>query len=210
MTSKEALSMLKKAIENVKPYYIRIDAIPNSRIKKVQVERCFAYELYHQWSMHLNAYNETCSNDAHMILNGEINKNLDLNLRVYPDIVLHGGQGDYNNQVLVCEIKRIDRSYPREKTIHKDLMKLAKLLNLKLDQYGYSIDCQYQTAAFVVANINQNDLKNRIKNALNHNANEWTPTPSEASKIYCFSVEVSDIDKGSVKVECFTLNELIG
>ena len=70
-----------------------------------QLERIFAYELYHQWSILQEDYNRRVPEDYKRIINGEIGKQL-LGVNKYPDMVLHKGHGDIHNQEIVIEIKR--------------------------------------------------------------------------------------------------------
>ena len=172
----------------------------------MQVERSFAYELYHQWSLELARYKEMHPNMENLRLNGEVTKNLDFNSRSYPDIVLHGGQASLDNQLLVCEIKRVDGSYPDSSKIFDDLKKLSQFLHLRVSNDGNQIDANYQSAVFIVANIGREDLENKIKDALAKKTAETIDILSDANNIYCISVDVNDQEK--LDVSQFTLYEL--
>lgn len=70
------------------------------------VERVFAYEFYHQWSILLKQHN------IPLTLNAEISKKVRDEMdsknisHLFPDIVLHGGQSNDDTQIIACEIKR--------------------------------------------------------------------------------------------------------
>lgn len=142
--------------------------LPNEFVKQkylVHVERAFAYELYHRWSCLL------WGNNDELMLNGEIGKNLkwfygngydDNGKQKYPDIILHKGQ-TINDQMIVCEIKRIDNV---SNGIVDDLNKLlrftskegnAQSKNTGDDDLFYPYHC----GIYLIANveINNNDGK---------------------------------------------------
>ena len=99
---------LFEALLKVKKRYLTYDVEFSSTsvdIKKEHLERVFAYELYHQWSVILDQ-----QKDNDLILNAEIDKNINetiiemnksdnddssesLRVNVYPDLVLHQSQG---------------------------------------------------------------------------------------------------------------------
>jgi hypothetical protein len=95
------------------------------------VERVFAYELYRQWA------NNIFVKRHRLVVNAEISKQLystPLNKRVklrYPDMILHGGQST-NNNLLICEIKRLENIRLHKKAQIKDLNNLGVFLNSKL------------------------------------------------------------------------------
>ena len=206
MTTHEALSILTLAIKNVNPCYIRIDAIPDCDIKRIQVERSFAYELYHQWSLLLDTFWNLNTHNDKLRLNGEITKDLDLISHSYPDMVLHGGQEYIENQLLVCEIKRVDGSYPDSSKIFDDLKKLSQFLHLRASKGRNQIDANFQSAVFIVANIDRERLEEKIKSALAGNHNEARDILSDAHNINCISVEIDHREK--LEVSLFTLDEL--
>lgn len=125
------------AILNVKEEYMfyNVTKVGRRNRKKIieQIERAFAYELYHQWSL---------LKEKTLILNGEIDKDIEKK-RYYPDMVLHGGQCDYDNNKIVVEIKRgkaIDSS-----KIIKDLEKLSPYLEKKKVKWA-----NYENAVFIL------------------------------------------------------------
>lgn len=92
-----------------------------------QLERVFAYEFYHQWRKILE------KTDLCVFLNGEISKRVKDDLvrkkgtTLFPDIVLHGGQDNDNNQLIVCEIKR--KEGITKDSFKLDLQNLTKYLS---------------------------------------------------------------------------------
>lgn len=91
-----------------------------------QVERVFAYELYHRWSC------KFFGNKGNWVINGEIGKYLEWfyyngydakGKQKYPDLVLHKGQNNSEGHMLVCEIKRKDDVF---QGIAEDLNKLCR------------------------------------------------------------------------------------
>ena len=206
MTTHEALSILTLAIKNVNPCYIRIDAIPDCDIKRIQVERSFAYELYHQWSLLLDTFWNLNPQNDKLRLNGEITKDLDLISHSYPDMVLHSGQESLENQLLVCEIKRVDRAYPDSSKIFDDLKKLSQFLHLRASKGMDQKDANFQSAVFIVANIGKKGLENKIKDALAKKTAETINILSDANNINCISVEINEQEK--LEVSLFTLDEL--
>lgn len=116
------MHVLLRAINNVDKKYLsyadtNANADDRSDVKN-QLERVFAYELYHQWSM---------LKDEGLILNGEIGKIWNDECW-YPDMVLHGGQEDPDNNKIVVEIKRECMVRDNKKAIIDDLKKLSGFL----------------------------------------------------------------------------------
>lgn len=186
MDASMAIGMVTDAIKKVKPCYIKIEACPDCGPNQVQVERSFAYELYHQWSLLL----EQSNNNEKLRLNGEITKRLDVCSKVYPDMVLHGGQDDLKHQILVCEIKRVDGSYPSSKDIINDLYKLSCFLHLSVPNNEGISNANYQHAVFIVANISCDKLKEKLKSALISDCEECKTVMENKGNITCISVEV--------------------
>lgn len=197
-----ALCILKTAIKNVKPCYVKIEVPPKSKIKKEQVERSFAYELYHQWSLHIEKNQEQFSNSRNLRLNGEITKIIHPRSKVFPDIILHGGQENFDNQLMVCEIKRNDKNYLGKKKIQNDLEKLSKFLELRDPDGDDQKDASFKCAAFIVANISKIDLKKKIGKALERESEILR----NRNKIHCFSAEY--VNNKQLKVDHFTLSEV--
>ena len=114
--SKICLDLMEEALYKISPYYVREYEYDHGDGEKDiydQVERCFAYELYHQLRQ-ITEYDSRFNDD--IVINAEIPKQGYPSIeskkktqgRVFPDIVIHGGQEcQYKNkQLLVCEIKR--------------------------------------------------------------------------------------------------------
>lgn len=112
-----------------------------------QIERNFAYELYHQWSL---------SKEKTLILNGEIDKDIKKK-RYYPDMVLHGGQCDYDNNKIVVEIKR-GKAIGTTKII-TDLKKLSPYLEKRNVKWA-----NYENAVFILYNADMSIISNVLKN----------------------------------------------
>lgn len=199
MTSDEAVRMLEKAIGNVNKKYVVIDGIPKTEKKKVQLERCFAYELYHQWSLLIKKFNNKHNPDNPLVLNGEISKKLDDFGTTYPDIVLHGGQNNYANQLLICEIKRLtnNKSYPY-KSILRDLNKLNQYLNHP--------DIHFERGVFIVANCDVDQLQKLINRTRTVYPEAFSDIANNHDKITCIAVSVKD---ETLLTESKILSELI-
>lgn len=121
----EFLDSLFVAIKKVERKYILWDDTflndDNNMIS--HVERVFAYELYHQWSK-LREESEILKN---FIINGKLSKDmyLDKSERIFPDMVLHGGQGNNTENKIVIEIKRSANKHICEYI--KDIANIKKL-----------------------------------------------------------------------------------
>ena len=95
---------LFKSILSVERKYV---LLTDKKTKAIQVhlERVFAYELYRQWSNRIQITN------PNLVINGEPEKSPKLfsklfcKTHMYPDLVMHHGQGDEDFQGVVCEIK---------------------------------------------------------------------------------------------------------
>lgn len=85
------LKSLYKAISSVAKECIISEFTPIDDSNVEMVERSFAYELYHQWSLVLLDYKQKNPEADNLRLNGEIPKHIAVNKLVFPDIVLHGG-----------------------------------------------------------------------------------------------------------------------
>lgn len=138
----EMIAIFLKAISLVSKSYLCYNESQHDKeclIKKHQ-ERVFAYELYHQWSCLLEKQKMF---EKGWVLNAELSKHLDWfynedkeikreceksmeksDLR-FPDLVLHKGQENQEDNFLVCEIKRGERI--NEKNLCNDLYKLTRL-----------------------------------------------------------------------------------
>ena len=128
--------VLLNAISNVdKQYLSYAEYNANAEDRKDQInqlERVFAYELYYQWSL---------LKDDNMVLNGEIGK-LWNDKYWYPDLVLHGGQGDPENNRVVVEIKRECMVKGNYKVILEDFKKLSSFL--KSEEKSSQDDCKFR------------------------------------------------------------------
>jgi len=101
-------SFIKYDIEDV-------DKVGASKVvgTNAHLERVFAYELYRQWMNYLEERGV-----RNLVVNGEIGKYLKDEFARnseqdskkgrdnFPDLVLHKSQGNDDNQIMVCEIKR--------------------------------------------------------------------------------------------------------
>jgi hypothetical protein len=96
------------------------------------LERVFAYELYRQWMNCLE--NNGVKN---LVVNGEVGKYIKSELEAcelndkkgkdnYPDLVLHKSQGSDEQQIMICEIKRLGAN---DSDLLRDLYKLNCYLN---------------------------------------------------------------------------------
>lgn len=112
--------------ENPKSKSATRKSIKRSNDEISHVERVFAYELYRQW-----CDQDIIRNTPDIVINAEIPKQLIDNLYhdkgrlYYPDMVLHSRQNTYNNNYIICEIKRKEYvdSYPEE--LNEDIKKLC-------------------------------------------------------------------------------------
>lgn len=172
MNSKTALSLLQSAIYMVNPDYIYYgESLENS-----QVERCFAYELYHQWRCQLDKYCWSHPNDKKIYLNGEIPKNVGGREKLYPDLVLHSGQSNEENQILACEIKRAANNDAY--VIIKDIYKL--LMYLEFYKNGdENIRVEYEEAVFIMVDCKLTEMKQIINRALNKPIEEFKDDKQE-------------------------------
>ena len=209
----EAIKTLIVAIKNVESHYILVEAIPNTKVKKEQVERSFAYELYHQWSLLIEAYKKRHKGESTLLLNGEVSKHLD-GRNTYPDMVLHGGQNNIENQLIVCEIKRHDKRYPSQKSVYNDIIKLCDYLNLTLPNENSMLSTDFQRAAFVMVNISEENLKDYLRRSLEPYNNREQYIKDNSSKILCISYAPTTGDNEREvlqerEVKCFYLSEII-
>ena len=124
-----------------------------------QLERVFAYELYHQWSIILENYNNGLLNeDDKRIINGEAGKKLD-GCPVFPDMILHKGQGDCHNQEIAIEIKR--KVSLSEENLVNDLEKLSYMHTEGKLKYGAT---PFKYCVFLLTGGTENDLIKKKKN----------------------------------------------
>jgi len=119
----------------------------------IQLERVFAYELYHQWSL---------LKDDNLVLNGEIDK-LWNKETWYPDLVLHGGQDDPNNNRIVVEIKRECMVKGKPDAILNDLEKLSFFLETVEKDNQYKKYRNYEFAVFILLKGELREIAEALK-----------------------------------------------
>lgn len=170
MNGRIAFAMLLCALENVNGDYFNY----GDCLKNKQVERCFAYELYHQWSILLDNYKVNHPNDSKIYLNGEIPKNLQSSTLkdCYPDLVLHSGQDSIDYQFIACEIKRESKN--NSDGIIRDFYKLLKYFNLvKKGENGGK--ASYDISCFIMIGSDLEKMKTTITKALQKISNYKLP-----------------------------------
>ena len=151
------LIVLLHAIQNVDGQYLsyadtnaNADGRPDEII---QIERVFAYELYYQWSL---------LKDKNLILNGEIGK-IYVKDNCYPDLVLHGGQNDPDNNKVVVEIKRECMVKGKPEAILDDLVKLSFFLE-SLDKSHQQMKFRnYEDAVFILLKGKLSEISDALK-----------------------------------------------
>ena len=116
------IDLLIDALKEITSDYV--EYVNFAGVKCKHLERIFAYELYRQWA---NKLEDPINNPEKLILHGEIVKGFENQTRRYPDFVLHGSQGDYEHQEIVCEIKR--NKNLSKKSYIADLNKISEFFN---------------------------------------------------------------------------------
>lgn len=195
MTVDQAIGSLKLAIQKVPPKYIRLYE-PKINVSPDQLERSFAYELYHQWSNILEIYKTVNFKDSNLMINAEISK--DYNKIKYPDLILHDGQGNVDNQLLICEIKR-DKA--KDEHIKNDLEKLNLFLNSNSENFS---SFEFKGAAFIMICCKKDFLKNKLKQIF-PTKKSLLSSIKAVDKIICISVILND---NVVEVQSFNLKDL--
>ena len=151
------LLLLLQAITQIdKRYLSYADTNANADDREdqiIQLERVFAYELYHQWSR---------LKDDHLVLNGEVDK-LWNKETWYPDMVLHGGQDDPDNNKIVVEIKRECMVKGKPETILDDLVKLSSFLKTVEKDNQHKKYRNYEYAVFILLKGELNEIANAVK-----------------------------------------------
>jgi len=153
--SQDILALLQ-AIRNVdKAYlsYANTNANADGREDVInQLERVFAYELYFQWSL---------LKDSNLVLNGEIGKIWN-EKDWYPDMVLHGGQDNSDNNKIVVEIKRECMVKNNKKAIIDDLKKLSGFLisSVKTQDKKFK---NYEDAVFILLKGELTEISDALK-----------------------------------------------
>ena len=153
--SQDLLALLQ-AIRNVdKAYlsYANTNANADDRKDVInQLERVFAYELYFQWSL---------LKDCNFVLNGEIGKIWNEE-DWYPDMVLHGGQDDTDNNKIVVEIKRECMVKNNKKAIIDDLKKLSGFLVSAVNAQDKKFK-NYEDAVFILLKGELTEISDALK-----------------------------------------------
>ncbi len=154
------LENLFKAILNIRDNYYKysLEQIAGNEDYQEQLERVFAYELYHQWSIIQDNYNKVISKEDCRVINGEAGKKLN-GCHIYPDMLLHGGQDDTENQEIAIEIKR--KVGINKDNVIEDLKKLTRLLSAEGLAFGAKA---FKRCVFILTGGNENDIKELLKN----------------------------------------------
>ena len=165
--AKLAYKKLFEAIKSIEKDYLTVDYDESVPDCELQTERSFAYVLCSRWSSLLDQHPEKPISSNTLRLGGELTKHFKYkNGVISPDIVLHGGQKDIQNQLIACEIKR---ELKDKKEVLQDIIKLYHYLNLRRvviidennDECDYK-DAKYQIAVFIALNTSIADLKQYI------------------------------------------------
>lgn len=179
---KTHIELMLSAIANVSKEYLWYKITTNDdEIEKEQLERVFAYEFYYQWRKLLDAFSCT------LFLNGEVSKQVrdeiykkKQNAIKYPDIVLHAGQDNFDEefQIIVCEIKRKEGF--KEETFRKDLSSIMSYL----DKENFN-RAPFQCGVLLIVGdtLDGSEIKDTIKSV----ASENFKTQDCYKKILCVS-----------------------
>jgi len=146
----DALYYFKILLDSLHAVKMKLVSYDDGGKDKYVNERAFAYELYRQLANRL--YNDVVEVEKwaidrpEIVVNAELYKcvgsdnKTDRKGRKFPDIVIHGGQHNTENQLVVCEIK-VKAS---EAEIEEDLKKLYDYLDIE-KMYGHP----YPLAVFI-------------------------------------------------------------
>lgn len=157
LVNQDFLVLLQALAQVDKKYLSYADTNANADDRKDQInqlERVFAYELYHQWSL---------LKDDILVLNGEIDK-LWNDKTWYPDLVLHGGQDDFENNKIVVEIKRECMVKGKPEAILDDLEKLSLFLEIVNKESDFRKYRNYELAVFILLKGDLNEISEALKN----------------------------------------------
>lgn len=157
LVNQDFLVLLQALAQVDKKYLSYADTNANADDRKDQInqlERVFAYELYHQWSL---------LKDDILVLNGEIDK-LWNDKTWYPDLVLHGGQDDFENNKIVVEIKRECMVKGKPEAILDDLEKLSLFLEIVDKESEFRKYRNYELAVFILLKGDLNEISEALKN----------------------------------------------
>ena len=192
-------NILIESIRNIDSDYILSYDIKLKKVK-AQLERVFAYELYHQWSCLL----QNSDYNLDFKINGEPFKMLDRSHKYYePDLVLHGGQFCEDNNFIVCEIKRAEGL--SIENIITDFSKFTFFLNSKSFKYPYL------RAVFIVVNSNKDKFAQIVSNSKINKWNKKQRAQDKGSilqKIDIIKDRILCITKSTDKTEVFGLSEI--
>lgn len=156
LINQDVLLLLQAVAQVDKKYLSYADTNANADDRKdqlIQLERVFAYELYHQWSR---------LKDDSLVLNGEIDK-LWNEETCYPDMVLHGGQDDPDNNKIVVEIKRECMVKGKPRAILDDQEKMSKFLETVEKDNQYKKYRNYENAVFILLKGELNEITKALK-----------------------------------------------
>jgi len=185
------LKNLFKAILEVNSNYFYLKNETACDDWQEQLERVFAYELYHQWSLIQKQYNDFCmaqgKKEELRYINGEVGKKLEGILK-YPDLVLHGGQKDNTHQEIAVEIKRKANITP--KNVIEDLEKLSDMITNGKLAYGAN---PFNWGVFILTCGQVNDIKNKLESYTGEKISD---------KVLCI------LCTGNDELEYFTINEI--
>ena len=179
------INLLIDALREITNDYVEYKNDAGMKCK--HLERIFAYELYRQWA---NKLEKPENNPNKLILHGEIVKGFENQTKRYPDFVLHGSQGDFSHQEIVCEIKR-NKNFSKKSFIG-DLNKISEFFN---SDKTFSHPFSY--GVFILVGGNMNCIQNYSKNLPNK-------IVKNADKIYIISHrgnETFDIEKDVKKLD---------
>lgn len=190
MNSETALQMLVGSIGSIDPkYIISGDCAQNDQI--LQVERSFAYELYHQWSNKLNTFKEIFPDNENLMISAEITKH-HVNDHSFPDLFLHGGQDNMDSQLIVCEIKRKNGSNPSKEEVKRDINKLQT----------YIRELHYEETVFILINGCPEEFKHKLCKWYDSNEIENNELTSKINIICVWPTNQN------VKFEIFKLSQI--
>lgn len=154
------LENLFKAILNIRDEYYKysLEQLAGSDDYQEQLERVFAYELYHQWSIIQDNYNKMVPKEDGRVINGEAGKKLN-GCHIYPDMLLHGGQDDTENQEIAIEIKR--KVGIKKDNLIEDLKKLTRLMSAD----GLAFNAKpFKRCVFILTGGNESAIKEQLEN----------------------------------------------
>ncbi len=187
--------LMKSILEVRRSYYYHFS--------DVHYERAFAYELYHQWSKHIEEYKKQNPN---LCINGEVKKFL-LNKKKMPDMVFHEDQNDC--QEIVVEIKRLYND-AKKSEFFDDLRTLKDFTTGTIGigdksepfLYGFS---PYHLAVFIVTCCRLNNLVDFFSHSITtlQEICKDLKNKGKSGHLYCICSD------GDGKLDLVTLEELL-